>query len=90
MGLNLIIIGTIIALVLILLYTVKKWNTAEIEKATLAKTKVALDSKVKALEDAAIEDEREKRRLERAEEAKYAAGPVDGDLFLREDKDRLN
>lgn len=69
--LNLIVIGTIVLLVGLLLWSVRGWNTAEIEKAALAKTKAAHEEKLKLLERARLKEEARQRELERYEAEKY-------------------
>ncbi len=86
---NLIILGTILALVIGLMYVYSRLERSENEKATLAKTKVAQEDKIRILESAALEDERKRRNQERDEESKYPTGPSTGEL-LREDPDSLN
>ncbi len=92
MGLNLVIFGTILALVTLLLYAVRKWDTAEIEKATLAKTKVAQGKKLEMLEQARLQEEARVRELEKNEADKYRDNFERGDIFLklRKDPDDLN
>ena len=66
-----VVIGTILALVVLLLYTVKRWDPAEIEKATLVKTKMAHEQKLELLERARLKEEARQRELEKNEAEKY-------------------